>query len=208
MNNLFKKPTLKDQMRENERGLRKVGRDVERDRRELEREEKKLELEIKRLAKSPANKEAVRVLAKQLVQIRKQKARTYAANSRITSVAAQQKAMHANVKLSNAMGTASKTMANMNKIMKPEDIAKNMQDFEKAAMKMGMTEEIVNDTLDDILTEDGDEEESDAIVNQVLDEIGIEIGGKVAGAPSAREDALGDTTDREIEETLAKLRAT
>ncbi|XP_076059874.1 charged multivesicular body protein 2b-like isoform X1 [Oratosquilla oratoria] len=197
-----------DQMRENERGLRKVGRDVERDRRELEREEKKLELEIKRLAKSPANKEAVRVLAKQLVQIRKQKARTYAANSRITSVAAQQKAMHANVKLSNAMGTASKTMANMNKIMKPEDIAKNMQDFEKAAMKMGMTEEIVNDTLDDILTEDGDEEESDAIVNQVLDEIGIEIGGKVAGAPSAREDALGDTTDREIEETLAKLRAT
>lgn len=37
----------------------------------------------------------------------------------------------------------------------------------------------VNDTLDDILNESGDEEESDAIVNQVLDEIGIEIGSKV-----------------------------
>ena len=33
----------------------------------------------------------------------------------------------------------------------------------------------VNDTLDDILDESGDEEEQDAIVNQVLDEIGIEI---------------------------------
>ena len=37
----------------------------------------------------------------------------------------------------------------------------------------------VNDTLDDMLAESGDEEEQDAIVNQVLDEIGIEISGKV-----------------------------
>lgn len=37
----------------------------------------------------------------------------------------------------------------------------------------------VNDTLDDILAESGDEEESDNIVSQVLDEIGIEISGKV-----------------------------
>lgn len=37
----------------------------------------------------------------------------------------------------------------------------------------------VNDTLDDILGESGDEEESDAVVSQVLDEIGIEITGKV-----------------------------
>ena len=37
----------------------------------------------------------------------------------------------------------------------------------------------VNDTLDDILTESGDEEEEDSIVNQVLDEIGIDIKGKV-----------------------------
>ena len=38
---------------------------------------------------------------------------------------------------------------------------------------------LVDDTLDDILGESGDEEEQDAIVNQVLDEIGIEISGKV-----------------------------
>lgn len=37
----------------------------------------------------------------------------------------------------------------------------------------------VNDTLDEIFEESGDEEESQDIVNQVLDEIGIEISGKV-----------------------------
>lgn len=211
---MFKKPSAKEQMKTNERQLRKVGRDVERDRRELEREEKKLENDIKRLAKSPGNKEAVTLLAKQLVNIRKQKTRTYAANSRISSVAAQQKGMQANVKLAGAMGTATKTMVNMNKIMKPEDIAKNMKDFEQASAKLDMTDELMNDTLDDILNESGDEEESDAIVNQVLDEIGIEIGSKVAGAPSARTEGLGETSksrvlsDDELEESLAKLRAT
>ena len=34
--------------------------------------------------------------------------------------------------------------------------------------------------MDDILNESGDEEESDAVVNQILDEIGIDIGSKVS----------------------------
>lgn len=38
---------------------------------------------------------------------------------------------------------------------------------------------LVNDTLDEMLDESGDEEESDNIITQVLDEIGIEISGKV-----------------------------
>lgn len=37
----------------------------------------------------------------------------------------------------------------------------------------------MDDTLSSVLDESGDEEEQDAVVNQVLDEIGIEISGKV-----------------------------
>jgi hypothetical protein len=67
-----KKPTMKEQIKTNDRELRKVDRDVERDRNKLEREEKKLELEIKKAAKA-GNKQATTVLAKQLIQMRKQK---------------------------------------------------------------------------------------------------------------------------------------
>ena len=50
MDKLFgKKPTVKEQLKENDRALRKVNRDVDRDRRELEREEKKLEADIKKV---------------------------------------------------------------------------------------------------------------------------------------------------------------
>ena len=57
-------------------------RDVERDRRELEREEKKLEAEIKKAAKM-GNKQAATVLAKQLINVRKQKTRTYNMTSKV-----------------------------------------------------------------------------------------------------------------------------
>ena len=87
--------------------------------------------------------------------------------------------MGANVKMSQAMAETSKTMTNMNKMMNPQQVAKTMQEFDVANTKMGMTEEMMNDALDDMLNESGDEEEGDAIVNQVLDEIGIEISGKV-----------------------------
>ena len=46
---------------------------------------------------------------------------------------------------------------------------------------------VVNETLDSILDESGDEEEQEAVVNQVLDEIGIEISGKVREADILRE---------------------
>ena len=69
-------------MRENDKALRKVTRDVERDRRELEREEKKLEAEIKKAAKM-GNKQAATVLAKQLINVRKQKTRTYNMSSKV-----------------------------------------------------------------------------------------------------------------------------
>ena len=66
-------------MRENDKALRKVTRDVERDRRELEREEKKLEAEIKKAAKM-GNKQAATV---QVINVRKLKTRTYNMTSKV-----------------------------------------------------------------------------------------------------------------------------
>jgi len=215
MDKLFgKTPTVKEQLRDNDKALRKVTRDVERDRRELEREEKKLEIEIKKAAKV-GNKQALTVLAKQLLNVRKQKTRTYSAQSKVQAAGSAAKAMGANVKMAETMGSTAKVMGDMNRMMNPQQVAKNMQDFEMANTKMGMTEEMMNDTLDDMLADSGDEEEENAIVNQVLDEIGIEVSGKLSEAPSAGRGKLGaeaiskknKEADAEIEAMLAQLKA-
>ncbi|CAH2096321.1 unnamed protein product [Euphydryas editha] len=208
--NFFKKaPTVKEQQRQNDRELRKATRDLERDKLALEREEKKLEMEIKKMAKEGDN-EGCKILAKQLVQLRKQKTRIYAANSKISSVQINNKAMGANIAIAGAMGTTAKTMGSINKIMNPHQIAKDMEAFKHANAKMEMTDDMISDTLDDIMTESGDEEETEGIVNQVLDEIGIEITGKVANAPSVSRNKVGESTndiDKEIMAQLTKLKS-
>lgn len=205
-----KKPTVEQQIRENDRVLRRQQRDMERDRGSLDKEETKLEMEIKKAAKQ-GNKQAVTILAKQLIALRNQKTKSFATGSKIQAIGNQQKMMHSNMKMASAMGTTTKTMVQMNKVMDPQKTMKTMQEFEKESMKMGMTEEMINDTLDDILAESGDEEEQDAIVNKVLDEIGIEITDKLIHAPSAGRGKVGESsragvTDSALEQQLAALK--
>ncbi|TSM68920.1 Charged multivesicular body protein 2b [Bagarius yarrelli] len=142
-----------------------------------------MEMEIKKMAKA-GNRDACKILAKQLVQLRKQKNRTYAVSSKVTSMSTQTKVMNSQMKMAGAMSNTAKTMQAVNKKMDPKKTLQTMQDFQKENLKMGMTEDMINDTLDDIFSESGDEEESQDIVNQVLDEIGIEISGKMVRAPS------------------------
>ncbi|CAH4027321.1 charged multivesicular body protein 2b-B [Pieris brassicae] len=208
--NFFKKPpTIKEQQRENDRELRKASRDLDRDKAALEREEKKLEMDIKKMAKE-GNNAGCKILAKQLVQLRNQKTRLYSASSKISSVQIHNKAMGANVAIAGAMGTTAKTMGSMNKIMNPQQIAKNMEAFKHANAKMEMTDEMISETMDDIMNESGDEEETEGIINQVLDEIGIEVSGKMANAPSVSRNKVGESTtdaDKEIMAQLAKLKS-
>merc|ERR1712083_876284 len=101
-----------------------------------------------------------------------------------------------------------------NKVMDPMKIAKTMSDFEQANTKMSMTEETMNDALDDIMADSDDESEEQAVIDKVLDEIGIEISGKLVNAPSAHAGRIGDKSktkateeDKEIEAMLAQLKA-
>lgn len=210
MASLFKKKTVDDVIKEQNRELRGTQRAIIRDRAALEKQEKQLELEIKKMAKI-GNKEACRVLAKQLVHLRKQKTRTFAVSSKVTSMSTQTKVMNSQMKMAGAMSTTAKTMQAVNKKMDPQKTLQTMQNFQKENMKMEMTEEMINDTLDDIFDGSDDEEESQDIVNQVLDEIGIEISGKMAKAPSAARSLPSASTskatisDEEIERQLKAL---
>ncbi|XP_056585796.1 charged multivesicular body protein 2b [Triplophysa dalaica] len=184
MASLFKKKTVDDVIKEQNKELRGTQRQITRDRTALEKQEKQLEVEIKKMAKT-GNRDACKVLAKQLVQVRKQKTRSYAVSSKVTSMSTQTKLMNSQMKMAGAMAKTTKTMQAVNKKMDPKMTMQTLQNFQKETAKMDMTEEMMNDTLDEIFEDSGDEEESQDIVNQVLDEIGIEITGKMTRAPAA-----------------------
>lgn len=206
-----KKKDVKEELKEQNKVLRSAQRDLDRDRTQLEREKKRLEIEIKKAAKE-GNKQACVVLAKQLVQLRKQDTRSLQASSKITGIKTHTQVMASNIKLGEAMSKTTDTMVAMNKIQDPMKMARTMQEFEKQNMKMDMTDEMINDTLDGVLDGSDDEQASDDIVNKVLDEIGIEVSGKMLnaptpakGGPSAASAQAEDVSDAEIQNMLARL---
>ncbi|EDO42022.1 predicted protein [Nematostella vectensis] len=208
---MFRKPDPKEQMRQQKRQLNRTQRELARDKNALERQEKQLEAEIKKLARQ-GNKQAATALAKQLLQLRKQKNKNMSVSSKITGIGYQAQAMQSTATMAGAMSKTSQAMGAMNKQMDPASLQKTLQNFERESAKMDMNEEMMGETLDSVLDESGDEEEQDAIVNQVLDELGIEMAGKMASAPTAHGSKLSSgskasTSDADIEEMLAKLKA-
>merc|ERR1719511_386544 len=58
-----------------------------------------------------------------------------------------------------------------------------MMVFEKQSEIMDMKGEMMEDAIDDVMGDEDDEEESDAIVNQVLDELGLQLNDKLGDVP-------------------------
>lgn len=95
----------------------------------------------------------------------------------------------------------------MNRMMRPEKVALDARKFAEASHRMEMTDEMINDTMDDILADSDDEEESSKIISQVLDEIGIETSGKMRSAPLPGTSTLATDTDEDILKKLEKLKS-
>lgn len=145
----------------------------------MEKEEKKLEYQIKQLAKQ-GQTQACKALAKQLINVRNQKTKTIAANSRIGSVGGQVKAMGANIAVAGAVAQSSQAMKTVNALMPAEKMSTTLKNFEQEMMKMDMKDEMLDDALESVLGESDDEEETNALVSGVLDEIGIEVSEKLS----------------------------
>ena len=117
--------------------------------------------------------------------------------------------------MADAMKSTAKAMHKMNKAVDVPGINKMMQEFEKENAKTEIMQEIMGDTIDDALGDDANEEEEDAIVNQVLDEIGISFGEELPeaamGAPGMKEAApsgkvaVAEADDPALSELEARL---
>ncbi|EGT34068.1 hypothetical protein CAEBREN_08244 [Caenorhabditis brenneri] len=123
---------------------------------------KELELTIKKLAAN-GHIDAARQLAKHLVQLKSHKTKNIGASARVSGVQTQNAHMKSITKMNSAMGTTVKTMKEMNLQMPLEKVAANMGEFQMQQEKMGLTGQMMNDTLDSILDAPEDTEEQNVI---------------------------------------------
>ncbi|XP_010262367.1 PREDICTED: vacuolar protein sorting-associated protein 2 homolog 3-like [Nelumbo nucifera] len=210
MNIFTKKPTAKEVLRESKREMANATRGIDREIAALQLEEKKLLAEIKKTAKT-GNEGATKILARQLVRLRKNISNLQGSRAQMRGIATHTQAMYANTSVAAGMKGASKAMASMNKQMAPAKQLKVMMEFQKQSAQLDMTTEMMSDAIDDALDNDEAEEETEDLTNQVLDEIGVDIATQLSAAPKGRvagkkTQDVGSSDVGELEKRLAELR--
>lgn len=176
--------TPDEMLRKNQRALTKAMRELDRERAKMEQQEKKIIADIKKMAKQ-GQMDAVKIMAKDLVRTRRYVKKFMLMRANIQAVSLKIQTLKSQSAMAQAMKGVTKAMGNMNKQMKMPEIQKIMMEFEKQSEIMDMKGEMMEDAIDDVMGDEDDEEESDAIVNQVLDELGLQLNDKLGDMPVA-----------------------
>ncbi len=140
----------KEKVNEISKNLRQEGRKLDRQIMAIEREEQKTIAMIKTAAKKN-DTDTCKVLAKGLVQSKRQKNRIYASKAQLNSVVMQMKTQVAQMKLAGSIKSSTDVMKSMSGLMKIPEMQRTMQEMSKEMMKMGIIEEMMEDTLDSVL---------------------------------------------------------
>ncbi|KAH8049852.1 hypothetical protein JL720_15526 [Aureococcus anophagefferens] len=186
-----KKPTAKEQAKQVKRGVRSSQRDLDRELRDLDRREQQIIADLKKEAKLGRSEKAVKLLAKNLVQLRAQRERVLGAKVQV------------------GVGAAGKAMGAMNKTMAKANVGLSIAQFQRETERMNMTEEMMGDMLSDAFDTDEIEEETDAVVDGVLAEIGLDMTKGMSDAPTAAlpQQAAAEPQQADDDKALAALQA-
>jgi charged multivesicular body protein 2A len=207
--NLFHRQTPEEKMKQYKRGLDKTARDLDRERNKLLQQEKKLVVEMKRMAKQDQI-DSVKIMAKDLVRTRKYAQKFYRMKAQIQAVSLRLQTLTSTNQMAKAMAGVTKAMRGMNAQMNIPALQGIMRDFDRQNEMMGMKEEMMNDAIDDVMNEDGEEEEdTENEIRKVMDEVTLDFKSKVGvtDAALAQPEKSNETEeDRALEDRLKALK--
>eukprot|EP00916_Digyalum_oweni_P004664 GHVL01008210.1.p1 GENE.GHVL01008210.1~~GHVL01008210.1.p1 ORF type:complete len:272 (-),score=68.32 GHVL01008210.1:271-1008(-) len=175
---------LSEQLREHKRQINRSIRELDKERGIMQNEEKKIIAEIKKTA-AKNQMGAVKVMAKDLVRTRFQIQKLYEFRSQLQGVALRLQTVKSTQAMTEAMKGITKALVKMNDQVKLPALQEIMKEYMRESEKMNLTEEVMNDAIEDTMTGAQDLEEEERIVSQVLDEIGVDIDAQLYSAPGS-----------------------
>jgi len=171
-----------------------------------------MELKQRAKAASSASDTTLKTLAKQLVQVRQQRAKIQGAKAQLGAMGMHATVTASQIAAASAIGSVTEGMKTANKAMDARATAKIMTDFQRENERMQVKEEMMDDVLMDVFDSDGVEEEADQLTNQVLAELGVELDSQLVGlnAPTSKPHAESEQEQAEqdaLDDVLPDLRS-
>eukprot|EP00127_Corallochytrium_limacisporum_P000392 Clim_evm87s11 gene=Clim_evmTU87s11 len=198
-----KSKTPEEKVREWQRKLRQEERQIDRQIRDIQREENKVKQSMKIAAKK-GDKTSCRILAKEVVNSRRQVNKLHTTKAQMHSVSMQMQNQLSMAKMAGQLQKSTDVMKAMNKLVKLPAISKQMQEMQKEMMKAGIIEEMLDETLqfDDEDIEEAADEEVEAVMRELTEGI-LSAGGEVSKVNPEPE----EEEEEEEEDMKARLEA-
>jgi len=173
------KKTNQDLLKEQKKELRSGTRGMDREVNKLKLEEQKLQQQVKQ-ALQKGDQTTAKLLAKQIVQNRKQQERMTKMKGTMNTVQYKANSMQTQDKLMGAIKTTGTVMKNINAQMNPQEMQRTIMEFEKAQEMSSMSEEMMDGALDDLFEDE--EDEVDSAMEEIYDEIGLDLNNQLSKA--------------------------
>lgn len=175
-----KKKDPKEQVREMQRKMRTEMRSLDRQVYSIQREEQKVTKEIKEAAKK-GDRDVCVVLAKSLLQSRKAVAKIQVSKAQINSVIMCMQEQLATMRMAGSLQKSTQVLQSMQNLVKVPEIMKTMREMSQEMMKLGIIDEMIEETMDSMEPADL-EEQAQEEVDRILWEV---TAGELGKAPAA-----------------------
>jgi charged multivesicular body protein 3 len=163
----------KEKIRTWTRTLEHEKRRVEREAAKCQREEDKLVGDIKKIAKkhSGQSNNAMRIYAKTIVQSRKNTERLLMTSVQLNSMVLSLKTQAASMNVAGHLQKSTDVMQKMSKLVKLKDITATCSAMSKEMAKMGLIDEMMEESIDSAMGDEDLEAAADEEVDRVVMEI-------------------------------------
>lgn len=170
--------------------LRKESYTIDRQIRQIKREEDKIKKSLKEAA-SKNDKEICTILAKEVIRSRKAQNKLYTSKAHLNSVQLQMKNQLATLRIAGSLQKSTEVMQAMHNLVRLPEISQTMRDMSREMTKMGIMEEMIDETMESLEDTDEIEEEAQSEIDKVLWEV---TQGKLGEAPSVPTGAVSVPT--------------
>lgn len=189
---------------------RTIKRQIDRDYANLLREEERIKQEMKRAAKQGQDT-VVHQLAKQVIQLRKQRERLLKTKGHMTALDHRSSVAKSQTTLLDAIKVGASAMTKMNKAVDPAQLSGVMREFATASDMSNMQD----DMLDEIFDLEGDEEaneEAENILDEIFGEQALQSLGSARSVPTeditnVKESDDAAAEDRDVQDESKDLMA-
>ena len=163
---------VKEQIKMQKRSVDRSRRALEREAKKLERERKKMLTQIKKLAEKGQTTGA-KMMAKDIVRAKNQQQKLEQFVGQLNAVSLRIGSCASLNELGDAMANCAKAMTLVSSKLDAKKLAHMAKEIAKQDMQLDMKSDMMSEILDSL--DEGNEEEEEAIYNQVLQEAGVHL---------------------------------